>query len=146
VRIGELAAQTGLSTKTIRYYEEAGLLPPPVRTSSGYRDYDEEAAKRLAFIRSGQSISLSLGEIREILALRDRGEAPCRYVTGLIEQHAEGLAERVESLVRLQQELTALAERAREALSDADVVDCYCHIIEGRHSGRPSDLPGRIEP
>ena len=51
MRIGELAATAGVTTKTIRYYESIGLLPEPARTPSGYRDYDETYADRLTFIR-----------------------------------------------------------------------------------------------
>jgi DNA-binding transcriptional MerR regulator len=131
MRIGDLAARTGLSTKTIRYYEEAGLLPAPARTSVGYRDYDKHAAKRLAFIRAGQSISLSLGEIREILALRDGGEAPCAHVMALIEQHAVDLASRIQALEQMRSDLEKLARKAkRGALQDRQ--SAFCHIIESR--------------
>ncbi|MGW1553897.1 MerR family DNA-binding transcriptional regulator, partial [Streptomyces sp. NPDC002346] len=59
MRIGELATQAGLSTKTIRFYEEAGLLPAPPRTSGGYRDYPEQAATRLSFVRDAQAAGLT---------------------------------------------------------------------------------------
>jgi MerR family transcriptional regulator, copper efflux regulator len=130
MRIGELAARTGLSTKTIRYYEGVGLLPPPARTSAGYRDYDKQAAKRLSFIRAGQSISLSLGEIREILALRDRGEAPCNHVMALIEQHAADLASRIDALEKMRSDLEQLARKARGSAREGGQSG-FCHIIEG---------------
>ncbi|MGH3981421.1 MAG: MerR family transcriptional regulator [Pseudonocardiaceae bacterium] len=75
MRIGQLAAQTGVSTKTIRYYEDIGVLHAPPRAPSGYRDYSDDAAPRLRFVRAAQSVGLTLGEIREVLAFRDRGEA-----------------------------------------------------------------------
>jgi MerR family copper efflux transcriptional regulator len=136
MRIGELAARSGLSTKAIRYYEDAGLLWPPPRTPAGYRDYDQEATKRLGFIRAAQSIGLSLGEIREVLAFRDRDEAPCAYVTGLIERHAAELADRIEVLRQLQTDLTNLALQARSHQSPDTDGDCYCHIIEDRQPRR----------
>ena len=52
MRIGVLGKQTGLSTKTIRYYEDIGILPEPERTASGYRDYEEPALERLGFIKA----------------------------------------------------------------------------------------------
>jgi len=70
MRIGELAAAAGVSVKAVRYYEEIGVLAPPARTSSGYRDYDIEACDRLAFIRAARAVGLTLGEIRGIVALR----------------------------------------------------------------------------
>lgn len=76
MRIGDLASTSGLTAKTVRYYEQAGLMPAPPRTPGGYRDYPAEAATRLAFIREAQHAGLTLAEIRGILALRDSGEAP----------------------------------------------------------------------
>ncbi len=87
MRIGELADQLGINTKTIRYYEEIGLVPRAPRTPSGYRDYREADVARLAFIKSAQRLGLSLEEVREILSLRERGEAPCAYVRDVIGQH-----------------------------------------------------------
>lgn len=144
VRIGTLAARSGRSTKAIRYYEEAGLLPPPARTGGGYRDYDEQSVKRLAFIRAGQSIGLSLGEIREVLAFRDRGEAPCEYVASLIQQHADDLAERIAALVGMQRELVTLARRARLQTTPAVDGSCYCHIIEAPRPRSAEANRGRL--
>ena len=91
MRIGELAAASGVSAKTIRNCEDIGVLNPPARTPSGYRDYSPEAADRLAFIRSAQAVGLSLGEIRGIVALRDRGATPCGLVLDLITARAADL-------------------------------------------------------
>jgi hypothetical protein len=86
MRIGDVAAASGLTTKTIRFYEQAGLLPRPPRTAGSYRDYPEQTIKRLAFIRDAQSAGLTLAEIRSVLALRDAGASPCAHVTALIDR------------------------------------------------------------
>lgn len=125
--IGELADQAGVPPKTIRYYEEIRLLPEPDRTSGGYRDFDPEALSRLRFIRAAQSVGFSLGEIREILAFRDRGEAPCEHVTDLIEQHARDLSDRIRALERMRSDLGRLARKAREVPPRTGK---FCHIIE----------------
>lgn len=72
--IGEVAQRSGVPAKTLRYYEDIGLLRPPGRSPSGYREYGDEVIDRLAFIKSSQALGLSLGEIRSIIAMRD--EAP----------------------------------------------------------------------
>jgi DNA-binding transcriptional MerR regulator len=106
-------------------------MPAPTRTDSGYRDYDEEAAARLGFIRAAQSVGLSLGEIRETLAFRDRGEAPCRHVVALIERNAAELRQRIAALEAMQRDLERLAKKAR-AISAEDAPEAaFCHIIEG---------------
>lgn len=129
MRIGEVAQRSGVPVKTIRYYEEIGVLAPPARTASGYRDYDAGVVDRLAFVRAAQAIGLTLGEIREIVALRDRGEAPCAHVTELIGRRAAEIEARITDLQRLQRELRRLARRARSL----DPADCepglVCHLI-----------------
>lgn len=129
MRIGELADRAGVTVKTIRYYEDIGVLAAPERTASGYRDYHTAALDRLAFVRAAQSVGLTLGEIREIVALRDRGETPCEHVAELIERRAEEIEQRVAALQVLQGELTRLADRARSL----DPANCrpnqVCHLI-----------------
>jgi MerR family copper efflux transcriptional regulator len=132
MRIGELADRTSVPTKTIRYYEVIGLLPEPPRTPGGYRDYGDDAAGRLVFIRAAQSIGLSLGEIREIFAVRDRGEVPCPHVASLIERRATELSQRIAALEGMRRDLGRLVKRAR-TMTRADARDAtYCHIIEAR--------------
>lgn len=143
MRIGELGEKADVSAKTIRYYEDIGILPEPARTPAGYRDYDAGALDRLHFIKAAQSVGFSLGEIREILAFRDRGEVPCRHVAGLIERHARDISEWITALEQMRRQLEALAERGRK-LSPAP--GTFCHIIEGdprRATGRRPDRPRR---
>ena len=132
MRIGELADQAGVTVKTVRYYEDIGVLASPGRTPSGYRDYDTGALDRLAFVRTAQSVGLTLGEIREIVALRDRGETPCEHVAELIERRATEIEQRVVALQALQGELRQLAYRAR-SLNPADCQpNQVCHLIAAR--------------
>lgn len=127
MRIGELAERLGLNTKTIRYYESIGLLPEPERTPSGYRTYEEVDAERLVFIKAAQRLGLALDEIREVLALRDRGEAPCGYVRGLIRNEIADIDRRLDELQDLRKELVALDRRA----TDADRGNGrFCELIE----------------
>ncbi len=129
MRIGEIADRSGVGVKTIRYYEGIGVLPPPARTPSGYRDYDATVVDRLTFVRAAQSVGLTLGEIREIVALRDRGETPCGHVSELLQRRAAETQRRVDDLRRLQGELRRLARRAR-VLSPADCdPELVCHLI-----------------
>lgn len=128
MRIGELGEKADLSAKTIRYYEGIGILPEPDRTPAGYRDYDESTVDRLHFIKAAQSVGFSLGEIREILAFRDRGEVPCQHVAGLIERHARDISERIATLEQMRRQLEGLAKRARRLSPGPGT---FCHIIEG---------------
>ncbi|MGH9032332.1 MAG: heavy metal-responsive transcriptional regulator [Acidimicrobiia bacterium] len=135
MRIGELAQQLGLSPKTLRYYESIGVLPSPERTSAGYRDYTDDAAERLRFVRSAQAVGLTLGEIREILAYRDRGETPCTHVVEVLRRRAAQIDQQIEQLESMRAELRRLERRAR-TLRPADCAPSdICHVIP-RH-GQP---------
>jgi MerR family copper efflux transcriptional regulator len=125
--------------KTIRYYEDIGLMPEPPRTSGGYRNYGGGDAARLGFIRAAQSVGLSLGEIREVLAFRDRGEIPCAHVASLIERRAADLTERIAALERMRQDLQRLSKNARTMSPAKAQGAAFCHIIEagGRWPTRP---------
>lgn len=112
MRIGEFAAACGMTAKTIRFYEQEGLLPEPPRTSGGYRDYPSEAVSRLAFIRDARSAGLTLADIRSIMVLRDSGETPCGHVTDLIAQHLAEIEHRLAELRTTRTALRAFAKRA----------------------------------
>jgi MerR family transcriptional regulator, copper efflux regulator len=129
VRIGELAEQAGISTKAIRYYEQIGILASPARTASGYRSYDQAALGRLEFVRAAQAVGLTLGEIRQVVAFRDNGQAPCAHVTDLLQRHAADLEVRIRELQRLRGELRQLAARAATLNPEQCPPEQICHII-----------------
>ncbi|MBT2511276.1 heavy metal-responsive transcriptional regulator [Streptomyces sp. ISL-98] len=135
MRIGDLATACGLTTKTIRFYEQSGLLPAPPRTAGGYRDYPPAATSRLAFVRDAQRAGLTLAEIRSVLVLRDSGEAPCAHVTHLIHEHLADIEQRMAELRKTRTALRGLAERAASTdpstCTDADI----CSIIGGSTPG-----------
>ncbi len=72
MKIGELAAEAGVSVQAVRYYERRGLLPTPERTTSGYREYDSSDVLRLSFISRAKDLGFTLGEVRELLDLQVR--------------------------------------------------------------------------
>jgi DNA-binding transcriptional MerR regulator len=134
MRIGEFADRSGVTAKALRYYDDVGILRPTTRTPSGYRLYGEDALQKLAFVRAAQGVGLSLGEIREVIAMRDRGEVPCGHVLKLIRRRAGELDERIAEMQALRDQLAQLARRARRL----DPRDCdpdrICHLIEGPSS------------
>lgn len=115
MRIGELAEATGTTTKTLRFYEDSGLLPPPERTVSGYRDYDQDAIARLDFIRRGRATGLTLAQVREVLDIRDAGTAPCHHVKELLDIHLTALDQQIADLQALRVNVTHLRDDAAQA-------------------------------
>lgn len=131
MRIGTLATQCGLTTKTMRYYESLGLLPDPGRTPAGYRSYDEGTLDRLRFIRDAQVSGLSLMEIKSILELKDSGARSCDHTAALLERHLADIDEQMARLQTARAELLQLAERAR-GLDPAACTDPHrCQVIAG---------------
>lgn len=114
MRIGDLAAELGLNTKTIRYYEGIGLLPEPERTASGYRLYDGNDLERLQFILKAKSIGLSLEEIAEIFALRARNQRPCERVLAVVDAKVAAIDAQLRTLNELRRDLTKLRDEAQE--------------------------------
>ncbi|MFD3959920.1 MULTISPECIES: heavy metal-responsive transcriptional regulator [Streptomyces] len=137
MRIGDLAAVSGLTAKTIRFYEQAGLLPAPPRTPGGYRDYPEQTAVRLGFIRDAQGAGLTLAEIRSVLALRDGGQAPCAHVTALIDQRLADIERRMAELAKTRAALGNLARRAAATDPAACAADNICTILAPPGTARP---------
>jgi DNA-binding transcriptional MerR regulator len=139
MRIGELAERLGISTKSIRFYESIGLMPDPARTPSGYRDYAQADAERLTFIKTAQRLGLSLDEISEIIAFRDRGQQPCGYVADVLRRQVADLDRRIREMRQLRDELKALGAKAAVASEDPN---SFCGIIEHvRLAPRPALSP-----
>lgn len=126
--------RAGISTKALRYYERFGLIDETDRNPNGYRDYSPDVLDRLKFIRAGQAVGLTLGEIRGIIGFRDQGAPPCGYVLDLVEARAKDLDRRIKELRRLRDELRALAHRGRTLSPEACSDDLVCHVLNPAHS------------
>ncbi len=135
--IGQLASSAGVNPRTLRYYERIGLLVPSFRTASGYRVYTSAEAERLAFIRRAQATGLSLGEISEIIAVREGGAAPCQHVHALAEAKVGEIDERIAELRALREDLTRLAELARDVEPVCTERSAICLAFEDRTPAAP---------
>ncbi len=105
LRIGEVANRAGLNPKTLRYYETLGLLPSPLREANSYRRYPAETLDLLLFIRQAQGLGFTLEEIKEVLAIRRRGDIPCSHVRSLLRQKAVELDRKLADLVALRRRI-----------------------------------------
>ena len=135
MQIGELAKLTNTSTKTIRFYEDSGLLPPPARSPSGYRDYGPEVMDRLRFIHRGQAAGLTLQKVRQILAIHDRGEVPCGHVRQVLSSRLDQVRAQIAELVALEGHLQTLLDRASRGASTEHDDSMVCWILEGDPDG-----------
>ena len=125
MRIGELAATAGTTTKTLRFYEKGGLLPPTERAANGYRDYGSAALSRLDFIRRGRAAGLTLAQIREVIEIRDAGDAPCHHVHQLLTARLADVDRQIADL----QVLRATLIRQRDHAGTADPSSCAADTV-----------------
>ncbi|TVQ63024.1 MAG: heavy metal-responsive transcriptional regulator [Spirulina sp. DLM2.Bin59] len=109
LKIGAVAAQSGLSVKTIRFYAESGLLEPVMgRSPSGYRLFTGAVFNRLAFIKRSQSLGLTLQEIQELLNIHDGGDLPCGAIKARLEAKLADIQSQIAALAILQAELEGI--------------------------------------
>jgi DNA-binding transcriptional MerR regulator len=129
LRIGKLAKVSGLTIKTIRYYEARGLLPAPPRTEAGYRFYSEADLHRLEFIKQAKALGLTLEQIRELaVASRERACAMTRpLLLKRLDERINQTAQQILTLKRLKRELEHRQETpARRPPTDHGRGYCGC--------------------
>lgn len=110
MRSGQLARLTGVSTDTLRHYELHGLLPLPQRTAGNYREYAPASQQRVELIQRALAIGFSLSELKAILAVRDRGGAPCHHARELLNSKIADVNRQIANLTLLRAELNRLSK------------------------------------
>ncbi len=111
MRITEVARASGLAPKTIRYYEDVGLLPAPKRRDNGYRDYSEADAELLGFVRRARELGFSVKECRSLLALYlDPNRASGDVKSLALDKIAE-IDRKMKDFAAMRRKLVALAEQ-----------------------------------
>jgi len=126
--IGSVAKESGIPIKTIRYYDELGLLKTSGRTEGGYRLFSADVLSRLKFIKRAQSLGLSLSEIKEFLEVHDQGNLPCDHIKVKLEDKVADIDRQIRQLQLLKQELEGLLS-GWETLPDHPE-ETICPIIE----------------
>jgi MerR family copper efflux transcriptional regulator len=113
--IGEVSRRSGVSARTIRFYESVGVISAATRTSSGYRAYQDRVLEELGFARRSQELGFSLAEIAKLLAVGREGQKPCEPVVAICDRHLAEIERQLEELALLQAELRSTRDRARGA-------------------------------
>ncbi len=127
LKIGEVATRSSLPIKTIRYYEEIGLLSPTVyRSESNYRLFEPTVLNRLAFIKRSQALGLSLHEIQVILNVHDQGQLPCGEVKQNLQRKVEQITAQIEALEILRTELNGVLSGWQDHPSAAIAAQTIC--------------------
>lgn len=117
---GGLAKRTGCNAETIRYYEKIGLMPEPLRSASGYRQYDETHEQRLRFVMRGRELGFAIEDLKSLLNLVDRKAVSCGEVEKLAKVHIRSVRQKIDDLKRME---GVLSDTVRSC-SGKDVPDC----------------------
>ena len=127
--IGSVAKESGVPIKTIRYYEELGLLKTSGRTEGGFRIFSSDVLARLNFIKRAQRLGLSLAEIKDFLDIHDRGELPCEHVQIKLSDKISEIEQQIQQLQILKLELKGLLSGWETIPENPE--QTICPIIEG---------------
>lgn len=113
MNISEAARHSGLSAKTIRYYEDIDLIAPATRGENGYRQYDAKAVEELHFLARAREVGFDLLECRQLIDLQRDHSRQSRHARQLVLQKSQQLQARIEQLLAMQKVLQAMAQRCR---------------------------------
>ncbi|MBW3667084.1 MAG: MerR family transcriptional regulator [Actinobacteria bacterium] len=141
MRIGEAAALAGLEPSTIRFYEQSGVLPAPERMASGYRDYTDEEVDLIRFVRRIRRLEIPLEDVRQIVELRNRGEAPCAVVREVMAREAAAIKSRIRELQELHGELERLQAKAGEFIDVWPQGPSVCQLVEAEADAESPSPP-----
>ena len=109
MKISQLAKTTNVVSKTIRYYEDIGLLPEAYRNDNGYREYSASDIERLVFIRRCRELQIPLEQIKTLIAVQVDQKSSCQEVDALIDQQLDKVRKTIAELTLLEQTLHTLA-------------------------------------
>lgn len=130
MNIGEAARQSGLPAKTIRYYEESGLIIPARRTESGYRDYSDTDVHTLKFLKRARDLGFPVKDCAILLSLYQDRNRSSADVKAVAQQHIDKIREKIAELEQMDATLTDLMNRCH----GDDRPDCpILHDLAQKH-------------
>ena len=144
--IGQLAQATGESAKTVRYYEQVGVLPVSRRSATGYRQYAQRDVHRLLFIRRARALGLSLPSIKALTAALESGSCLSMrpQLTHLVTEQLRTVRHQIAEFQLLEQQLAQVRDRLRSAPASPHAAGCQCLELDGseaRETAQPSPPP-----
>jgi DNA-binding transcriptional MerR regulator len=141
--IGKLSNESGVKVQTIRYYEEIGLMPEPMRSEGNQRLYGGAQISRLKFIRHARDLGFGLPSIRELLDLGAAPERPCEHADEIAKRHLEDVEDKIVQLTGLKTELSRMVEQCSHGnISDCRVIEIlsdHNHCLDDTHSRRKGE-------
>ena len=140
--VGQLARATGVPAKTIRYYEQVGVLPVPRRSDAGYRHYSRHDVHRLLFIRRARALGLSLANLKALTAELDSGECLTMRprLLKLVTEQLRTVQQQIAECQMLEQQLAQVLQRLQATASASHTDGCQCLGSETSEAQEPPPL------
>jgi len=126
----QMAKRAGVNSETLRFYERKGLIPEPMRTESGYRQYPVEVINQIRFIKQAQNLGFTLKEIKELLAISVATKKQCQQVKSEIDHKLVEVDQKIEKLKEISRALTKLRRKCDEGGMEGS-----CPILEFLYRG-----------
>ncbi len=128
MNIGQVAEKSGLPSKTIRYYEDIGLIRPD-RSANGYRDFSESHLHKLTFLQRARSLGFTIEDCRTLLSLYEDTDRASADVKAMAREHLDKIADKISELEAMQATLSDLVSKCH----GDDRPDCP--ILDGLSEG-----------
>ncbi len=130
----QIAKEADVNVETLRFYEKKGLIPQPIRTDSGYRQYPEETIYRIQFIKNAKRLGFTLKEIKELLSITIVTKKQCQQVKDEIENKLTEVGEKIKNLQEINHALKSLRKKC-----DEGGIDGKCPILKFLYEGKKYD-------
>lgn len=131
MQIGDLAGRAGVSTRTIRYYEELGIIEPETRSNGGFRRYSDDQLRRLEIIQGLKALGFELEHIHQLFSLRSSagtGGNLAQAIIDILGAHQEEIDRKINHYLKMKEHNTRSVEILKGCLGCAtEVLECNCH-------------------
>lgn len=131
--IGEFSKATGCAIETIRYYERAGIISKPPRSTGGHRLYTKVNVEQLRFVLKARQMGFGLAEVKELLNLATDEQQPCQEVLDMADRNLENIQRKIDQLSGFKQELQGLSRTCKNCCAGKASAS-ECNIIEAMHT------------
>ena len=144
--VGQLARTTGVPAKTIRYYEQVGVLPVPCRSAAGYRQYSRHDVHRLLFIRRARALGLSLANLKALTAELDSGECLTMRprLHALVTEQLRTVQQQITEFQLLERQLAQVLQRLQTAAPAPHADGCRCLDSDTPEAQEPLQPPSPL--
>lgn len=129
VLIKDISKELNLNPKTIRFYEEIGIIPKAKRNESNYRVYTAKDVERIAFVKKARLLGFSIEDIKKIIEIRETGNYPCCTVINILEKQEKELEKRIEEMIEFKTKLTDITKTFKENIKVGEKGQ-ICGLIE----------------